>query len=306
MMECRDQEIYRVTPEWLATGLESTEEVRHEMLWRYTDGKAGTDEPRLRAHLADCRECARLAQSFTRLASALHRRTPQTLAVCPSAADLAGYHYGSLAGAESARIQDHVAACPACREELDWLARTAESNVVEIPRSRWTAYAIAAAAVVILAILPVVLQRGPTSPTFADLADVPALDRKELMDCFSQKARFMPVLESSFSAYERGGYAEAESKARQILAAAPADPSALFMVGMARYRQGDLAQAHKLMQQSERTRPLTDYRCWTALQFALLTGDRAGIDRECQHVDGDPRYQARARKILETVRKRTA
>ena len=51
---------------------------------------------------------------------------------------------------------------------------------------------------------------------------------------------------------------------------------------MAHYRQGDLNQAAALMDASERTQPMSAFRCWSALQMGLATGNRARIDRECR------------------------
>ena len=62
--------------------------------------------------------------------------------------------------------------------------------------------------------------------------------------------------------------------------------------------------AEKLMDESERSQPMTAFRCWTALQMGLATGSRARIDRECKHLEGHPKYSARAREVQEAVRKR--
>jgi hypothetical protein len=48
--------------------------------------------------------------------------------------------------------------------------------------------------------------------------------------------------------------------------------------------------------------PVTEYRCWGALQFALMLGDRVTIDRELRHVGSDPKYSERCGKIRAALR----
>ena len=67
-----------------------------------------------------------------------------------------------------------------------------------------------------------------------------------------------------------------------------------------------MVSAEHAMYASERAQPMTHYRCWTALQLALLTGNRARIDMECRHLDSDPAYSDRTRKIRSTVEKRSS
>jgi hypothetical protein len=58
------------------------------------------------------------------------------------------------------------------------------------------------------------------------------------------------------------------------------------------------------MDQSERTQPMSAFRCWATLQLALSTGDRPGVERECKHLEGHPLYSSRVQQIREAVRKR--
>ncbi|MBI1789045.1 MAG: hypothetical protein HYR60_16055, partial [Acidobacteria bacterium] len=161
-----------------------------------------------------------------------------------------------------------------------------------------------AAAVALLAVMPIL--RQPKTSKYADLAEAVVVDRADLIRTLSQPDLFRPVLEASLASYQSGDYTQAEAKAREILAAIPTDPSALFVMALAEHKRGNLGAAFQLMSQSERIEPKTEYRCWTALQFALMSGDRILIDRECRHMDGHERYQERARQILEQVRKRQA
>jgi hypothetical protein len=226
-------------------------------------------------------------------------------AACPSAEDLARRSSDELALGERQKVDGHLQACALCREDLAWLARTSESKVVAMERRRWVQYGAVAAVLAALAIVPFLRHpSGPVSP-YADLVELPVMNRGDLMATLSQQ-KFAPLLEDSLNAYSAGDFRMAESKARAILATLPTDPSALFVAAMAEYGQGKTADAEKLMDQSERTQPMTAYRCWAALQLGLATGSRARVDRECKHLAADPAYGTRARQIEQTVSRRGA
>jgi len=132
------------------------------------------------------------------------------------------------------------------------------------------------------------------------------MNRSDLMATLIEPQKFRPLLEDSLNAYEAGDYGMAESKARAILAAFPTDPSALFVAAMAEYRLGNIRDAEKLMGESERTQPMSGYRCWGALQMGLATGSRPRVDRECKHLEGDPAYGPRVEQIRQAVNRRGA
>ena len=131
-------------------------------------------------------------------------------------------------------------------------------------------------------------------------------NRTDLMATLGEPQKFRQALEASLNDYDAGDYRMAETKARTILEALPADPSALFVVAMCEYRQGNSADAEKLMDESERSQPMTEFRCWAALQLGLATGSRARIDRECKHLENAPGYAPQVRHIQQTVRQRGA
>jgi hypothetical protein len=58
------------------------------------------------------------------------------------------------------------------------------------------------------------------------------------------------------------------------------------------------------MDQSERSQPMSAFRCWAALQLGLAMGNRPRIDRECNHLEDHPQYSTRVREIREVLRKR--
>jgi hypothetical protein len=257
-------------------------------------------DPELVEHLRGCRYCSELLESFQRLNAAFSMPGKTTLAVCPGASTLAAYHYGDVDADRVMNLERHLEACPLCREEMDWLKKTAAPKVTEMPR-RLLAYALVAAAVLLIALIPVLRRTGPPSSRYADLAQMPDLDTTDLLRAARPADR--EPLQRAMAAYQSHDYRTAERTARDVLASAD-DPAAQFVLSMALYREGKPADAYDAMRVSERMAPMTAYRCWATLQLALLRGDCAQIERECSHVAGHPQYADRERKIQNIIRQR--
>jgi hypothetical protein len=299
MMECTNPGLFAGGPDWLEPG----EQRRQEALWQVARGQAAGEGGKLRLHVEACRGCARTVAGFRRLDRAA-RVAASVFAVCPGAQELSDYYRYELPAAQVEKVEQHLKVCPYCSEDLDWLARTEESNVVAMPWRRWTIVGAIAAAAAALALIPTL--RNPGGSSYADLAQAPPIDRKDLLATLGQPEKFRPALEDSISAYDSGDYGKAETKVQPILDAAPSDPSALYVKAMAEYRKGNLNAAGGLMAESERTRPMSAFRCWSALQMALVTGNRQRIDRECGHLAGHPEYKQRVRQIRDAVARRGA
>jgi tetratricopeptide (TPR) repeat protein len=299
-MKCSDPETFRLTGEWKGAGTPSSEEVRHEVLWRFVRGDLESGATAVRGHLSECAECRQLADSFRRLNGALQNRNARVFAVCPSPATLAGYLDGELPEDERERVHIHLEQCEACRQEVAWLQKPATAEVA-ISRRGWIKWVGAAAAMLVTA--PFVWWKSQPSSPYAHLAEVPPLEHDSLLRVASGDAQSLLLFRAAADAYDRGDFREASGKADQIIGANPRHSSAIFVKGMAEYRMGRLIEAYRLIQLSESIRPKSDYRCWVALQFALLTGDIVGIRKECQHVDGHERYRDRARRIMTEVQR---
>ena len=288
-----------------APALAVPEEIRQEVLWRH----AREGVPGVRSHLADCRACASIVESFSRVAVAMSRTDGVTLAVCPSAGTLSSLHYGSLAADSRQIVERHLAACERCREDLHWLERTAVSAAVEVPRRRTWIYGAAAAAALFLAAVPL-LQVGGRQPAnsisrFSDLAQVPPPDAADLESVLSKPEKSRPLLAAALAAFESSNQSVLEVKAKEILSDEPEDPAGLFLLALHAHSRGDHAAANRYAAMSEDTAPMTHFRCWYALQMALLAGDESRIGLECLHLDGDPLFSAKTRRILRAVQRRS-
>jgi len=304
-MDCQEPSRFETRPQ---SAISSAEEVRHENLWRLARQEDFAEAASLRAHLVDCAGCRRLFNSFQELGRALRRTGPVVLAVCPSAEELADYRDQKLVPSEASRLSAHLAACPPCREDLDWLERTAEPaapKVVTLSRRRWLFAGAAAAAVAVVSAPAVRYLRRPAGSPFSDLAETLELDRDVLMEG-SNGEQFASILQAAYQDFGRGDYVSADGRAKAVLSEAPSNPGAFYLLAMTQYKRGQYQEAARLMDKAESIRPKSAGRCWAALQMALLTGDTSVIDTECRHLSWHKEYAEKARKIRDAVSQRIA
>jgi hypothetical protein len=289
---CTDPSVYNVDDFWQLQGLATSEQVRQEVLWQ----AARNGETPI--HTGKCAYCAELLASLQRMNAVIASDEPITVAVCPDADSFSRYYYGE----KNPAIEAHLKTCTACREDLAFLARSQQPREKAIPIQRRIMWLGAAAAALIFTLLPWPWNRKHEPPKhiyqrseqYAKLAQPPEIDRAELMAVSApdHHSRIDKVIEL----YNKGDYKTAGEYA-DVIYRAVEDPAAAYLLAMAQYKQGKLPEAFESMRTSERMQPPSEYRCWGALQFALMLGDRATIDRELQHLKGDPRYNDRCDKI---------
>jgi hypothetical protein len=289
---CTDPSVYNVDDFWKSQGLTDREQVRQEVLWQ----AARNGETPI--HTGKCAYCAELLASLQRLNGVISADGPVTVAVCPDAESFSRYYYGE----KNRSIEEHVKTCNSCREDLAFLARSQEPRDKAIPMKRKIMWLGAAAAALIFTLLPWPWNKKPQMPKhvyqhseqYAKLAEPPVIDRDELMKVSA--ADHHSRIDKVIDLYQKGDYKTAGEYADVIYRAVD-DPAAAYLLGMAQYKQGKLADALESMRASEKMQPTTEYLCWETLQLALMLGDRATIDRELRHVGSDPKHSERCAKI---------
>jgi len=286
---------------WRSLGIATAEQVRYELLWRTAESSIPSE------HAARCPACAALLESFTRLRSILVVPADSgtvAFARCPDARAIADYQSGELTGEAVRFVRDHLRQCGPCREDLAFLARSQEPRERTLPARRRVLLMAIAAAALLAAVIP--WKRGPDTPKpeklnftpssrYASLAQMPALDRAELLRESPQSHH--PQLEQVLDAYEKGEFSKAADYAG-VMANVLEDPSAEYMLAMSLYRQNKMPQAYQAIKAAERIKPETAYRCYTTLQFALLLGDKDTVIREARHASADPEYTPHCRDVL--------
>ncbi len=297
---CVDPGQYEPDEYWRSIGVETAEQVRHERLWRAAEQ---ADPPE---HLAACRDCAALFESFVRLHAIAVPKVDEQVAVaqCPDAKTIADYQGGELEGEPALAVREHLKVCPPCREDVAFLARSVEPRERLLGmRTRLVLMAVAAAAL-LATVIPwnrgndrakeVKLNFTPSSQ-WAHMAKIPEVNRAEVLQ--ESPESHHSRLEQVLDAYEKGEFAKAEEYAG-IMTRVVEDPSAEYMLAMARYKQNKITEGYKAMLVSERDAPQTANRCWATLQYALLVGDRHTVEREAGHAGSEPEYNQRCRDVL--------
>jgi hypothetical protein len=289
---CTDPAVYNLDDYWTSQGLTGEEQVRHEVLWQ------AARNGEVPIHTGKCPYCAELLASFQRMNGILTAEGPVTLAVCPDAEAFSRYYYGD----PNPAIEEHLKICSACREDLAFLARSQEPRERAIPLKRKIMWLGAAAAALVFTLVSAQWNKkhDPPEHTYAQseryryLAEPLTIDRAELMAVSApdHHSRIDRVIEL----YNKGDYKTAGEFADVIYRAVD-DPAAEYLSALVQYKQGKIKEALETMRVSERMQPATEYRCWGALQLALMMGDRATIDRELRHVSDDPKYGQRCAKI---------
>jgi hypothetical protein len=293
---CTEPGIYEVDAYWRAQGLTNDEQVRHEVLWQ---AAVNRETP---IHTGKCRYCAELLESFQRMQAVIDTKESVTVAVCPDAETFSAYYYG----AKNPALAEHLKACSACREDLAFLARSQPPRERALPVQRRLIWLAAAAAAVVFTLIPWPWLKPPEKPPhvytqsskYASLAEVPVIDRAQLMAVspVDHHSRIEKVL----AAYDRGDYKQAEQFA-DIIVRAVDDPAAGYMLAMAQYKLGKTKEAFESMRVSEATQPMSGYRCWATLQFALMLGDTETIQRELKHAGGHEPYHDRCEEIRRRI-----
>jgi hypothetical protein len=294
---CTEPGIYEVDAYWKSQGVTDEEQVRHEVLWQ----AAGRREVPI--HTGKCRYCAELLESFQRMHSVIgaadaEPKVSVSFAVCPDAATFSRYYYGE----KNPALAEHLKSCPACREDLAFFARSQQPRERTLPVNRRLVWLAVAAAAVVFTLIPWPWMKKPEKPAhvfqqssqYASLAQVPPIDRDKLMA--ESPADHHTRIDTVLASYNKGDYKQAEQFA-DIIVRAVDDPSAGYLLAMAQYKQGKLKEALESMRTAEAIQPLTAYRCWAALQFALMLGDKETIQRELNHVSGHSEYHDRCEQI---------
>jgi hypothetical protein len=301
-VRCKDPGVYKLIPRWSALGFESPDQLRLEALSR----PSVEWEEAVSLHVQSCSFCASTAGSLASLEKAIKASAKPAsvyFAMCPTPEALALFHWKADIPEEQRRaIEDHLNKCSACQAEERWLALTEDATPAKMFSKRWYFPAAAALLVASIVFTQYFKTRVPRPPTYADLASMPAtLNEVDLLASSVPADR--PLLQNTIADYNAKRYPRAEQRSRELIATGD-NPSAEFVMAMSMFRRGNPNQAYAAMQESERTAPLSEYRCWTLLQMALLKGDRKVVERECNHVRNNASYGPKAKAILKAVAER--
>jgi len=329
-----DSAFYPVTPELRKIGLGIPSDVRTAVL---LDAARSSTPPadHLRDHLAQCNYCAELLRAMILLQQALQNSASTDFLLCPG-----GFTLLNTPGQDYEPLEQHLAACGACRTERDrMLTGESETPAPVQPdaapaaglagmsqRTKLIAAGALAAVLLLAAIFffsgkssppadPVVASSGGVStepiqipdipvvkvdPRFKDLAQPISLDDKNWL------ASVRPENQYDFSQakldFQKGMLARALPSASAMGAN---DPGAQMLYAVGLYQQNALSEGYQAMLKSELMTPRNSFRCWATLQCALIVGDLKVVEREAGHLASDPEYGARAKALLAQAKARS-
>ena len=314
VIKCSEPERFQPAGYWASQGLETEDEVRWEMMWQAATSDTDIAK-QAREHAEGCDHCGDVLDRYKGIVYSMKPGHQVLLAICPSAEELFDFAHRSLPSDLQQKVGHHVQRCNLCSKELKWLAHSEKAShrtVVFTPRARMIVMLAAAAVLAIGAIVFATVSSSGSSnyipikdhvysARYRDLAKLPPIDRKDLLD--AAPASHWPALDKAISALELG-----ETRRAVSLAAKFSDqndePAAEYIKGRALYREVMLSASKEALLKSEAMKPMSGYRCWTALQIGLILGDKEVVLRECNHLKNDREYSAAVEKIRREVERR--
>jgi hypothetical protein len=312
VVNCSEPGRFQPVGYWASQGLETEEQVRWEMLWQAATADNDLAKQTME-HAEGCDYCGDVLDRFRRVKYAMKPGRAVNLAICPAAAELFDFLHRTLSAEVSSRIAAHVKKCGICSGELRWLAKAQKRSLrllIVTPRARIITLLAAAATLVLSSVLFVTV-KGRTSyipiqdkvysRKYRDLGRLPLLDRADLIN--AAPSNHWKGLDKAMSALELGDTQRAVGLAARLIENKD-EPAAEYVLGRALFRENMASAADEALIKSERMAPPSAYRCWTALQVALILGDKPNVLRECTHLGNDPAYGEAVKKILEAVGRR--
>jgi hypothetical protein len=312
VVKCSEPERFQPVGYWASQGLETEDQVRWEMMWQAATSETDVAKQALE-HAEGCDYCGHVLDQFRGVAYAMKPGRPVDLAICPSAAVMVDYLHDSLSPALGQKVAAHLRICKTCEKELKWLTgieKRSRRPVLMTPRAKMIV-ALAAAAVLVIAAGISFTVTGHTTYTpiedkvysnrYHDLALLPYLDRADLIK--AAPPSHWNDLDRAMSALELDDNRRAIGLTARLISQKD-EAAAEYVMGRALFKEKMLSAAEEALLKSERMDPPSPFRCWTALQIALILANKPAIMRECQHLANNPEYSAKVQTILDEVKKR--
>jgi hypothetical protein len=312
VVKCSEPERFQPAGYWASQGLVTEDQVRWELLWQAATSETDIAK-QIKEHAEGCDYCGDVLDRYLRLVYAMKPGKAVVMAMCPSAADLVRFHHQDMPADRKNRVAEHVQECRQCASELKWLANSEKKSttaVIMTPRAKMITILAVAAALIIVAVSVITvknrteftpIQDSVYSTKYRDLARLPPLDRQELIK--AAPPSHWSELDKAMSALELGDSRRAVGLCARLITKQD-EAAAQYILGRALYREQMASAAKEALLKAEEMEPMSSYRCYSALQIALILGDKPVVLRECDHLATDPQYKDDVAKILDEVKKR--
>jgi hypothetical protein len=312
-----DSAFYLVTPEMRRLGVTVPSEARTIALWDAARASTPPAEA-LRNHLDKCHYCAEVLRSMLRLQQALLSGDGVDFRVCPGASTLL-----QDPDLDGKNLKRHLKDCAVCRDERlraqgddsrgSPLAPELSDAKKPVKKIAWAAAAGLLLGAVIIgggyryfaagkSVVPdaAPVQVAPELPPIPVNAKYAALVERVNLDDPKMLASVLPrnqlIFMEARDSLKSGNSPKATYMAERLVNG-DHDPGAQMLYAECLYARSP-GDGYRAMLKAEAMPPQSPFRCWTALQAALMIGDTATAEREVAHLANDPEYGPRAKKIL--------
>lgn len=261
------------------------EEARALVLGRFVENELA--EPlleKVKQHLKRCGCCTQFVEELTKFetVSAVSQAVPYC--ICPSSEALDRYVFdsGQVDPGERARMKQHLADCPLCRDEAEW-ARQLEHPQLAAPapsfaRRSLIGWVAAAVALFVLA-GGLIWQKQAGGLPAEQLRALAVIQQPEQMDYAKLDANtpaLSPETEAVYreavGSFRKRDFTHAASGFEKVLAASPHHSASLYLLGYAYYWLNEPEKAFALCDRAEGVRPHAYERCMSLVNIALKTG----------------------------------
>jgi tetratricopeptide (TPR) repeat protein len=263
------------------------DEARALLLARYTEKEVDPSlENRIREHLDRCACCTEWMREFK-------STEPIAVASCPSSVDLDYFAFdrSKLTSAKEKKIEEHLADCPLCREEIQWLQKLEPApgdrkGYVPPPTRRPLFQYLSLAAALFFMVLAAsfYFDEKQTEHKLHALAEVKQPHEIDYASLVASSEPLPPELQQLYdqgvNALRGGRYEEAARHLHLVMNARSNHAGSVYLLGYAYYQLNEPQKAFDLCDRAEKIRPHSLERCLSLVHIALKTGHYGRAVRE--------------------------
>jgi tetratricopeptide (TPR) repeat protein len=289
------------------------EEGRAILLGKYSEKELDAKlENKIREHLDRCNCCTQFLSDFENIDQTIFGEMVVD-ASCPSSLSVDRFLFDrdQLSQTEADRIDQHVAECEFCKEEVAWLKNLQGQKVIEfVPQNRdWTKILSIAAAIFFVLVSAILYQQKISTRTteqrLQSLAQVKEPDQINF-DALRVSSVALPqdmdrLYEEGVNSIKQHRFQDAAKALEQVASARPDHSGAIYLLGYSYYQLRELEKAFALCDRAEQIRPHNMERCLSLVHIALKTGHYGRAIREICGLYHEAPDQPQVKELYEQI-----
>jgi tetratricopeptide (TPR) repeat protein len=291
----------------------SFEEARAILLGQYSEKELDSVlENKIREHLDRCDCCTQFLKDFENIDQTISSEMV-VAASCPSSLNVDRFVFDrdQLSRTEADRIDQHVAECEFCKEEVAWLKNLQGQRVIEFASEKrdWVKIlSIAAALFFVLVSTILFVQKTSVRTTeqrLQSLAQVKEPDQINF-DALRVSSVALPqdmdrLYEQGVNFIKQGQFQEAAKALEQVASARPDHSGAIYLLGYSYYQLREPDKAFAFCDRAEQMRPHNLERCLSLVHIALKTGHYGRAIREICGLYHEAPDQPQVKELYEQI-----